>query len=140
MSYSPNLGRWLQEDPIGSAAGDSNLYRYVSNAPMRATDPSGLASLPKNKCPSTETRRPTLKEAGIEKLIADLDIKDVDTDASKAREAFDELEERIRTDKTGFLKAALRQFRKKASPQQRWFIDHLLKGTTPPLREQPPQK
>ncbi len=140
MSFSPNLGRWLQQDPTGYAAGDSNLYRYVGNAPTRAMDPSGLASVPKSECPSTETRPPTLKEAGIEKLVAALDIKDLDTDFSKAREAFDDLEEKIRADKTGFLKAVLRQFRNKASPQQRWLIDHLLAGTAPPLRELPPER
>jgi hypothetical protein len=29
-------------DPLGFDAGDSNLYRYVNNAPTNATDPSGL--------------------------------------------------------------------------------------------------
>jgi hypothetical protein len=29
-------------DPIGFAAGDTNLYRYVGNKPTMATDPSGL--------------------------------------------------------------------------------------------------
>src|SRR5262245_2655320 len=28
--------------PCGFAAGDTNLYRYVGNAPTNATDPSGL--------------------------------------------------------------------------------------------------
>jgi hypothetical protein len=35
-------GRWLSEDPIGFAAGDANLYRYVGNGPVNATDPLGL--------------------------------------------------------------------------------------------------
>ena len=39
--YDPNDGRWLTEDPIGFAGGDSNLYRYVGNSPTNATDPSG---------------------------------------------------------------------------------------------------
>ena len=30
-------------DPLGFAAGDANLYRYVGNAPTDFTDPSGLA-------------------------------------------------------------------------------------------------
>ncbi len=38
----PNSGRWISKDPIGFAAGDSNLYRYVGNNPTNATDPSGL--------------------------------------------------------------------------------------------------
>jgi RHS repeat-associated protein len=40
--YDNSVGRWLSEDPIGFAAGDRNLYRYVSNFATGATDPSGL--------------------------------------------------------------------------------------------------
>jgi RHS repeat-associated protein len=36
------LARWISQDPIGFAAGDTNLYRYVGNHPNMATDPSGL--------------------------------------------------------------------------------------------------
>jgi RHS repeat-associated protein len=42
--YDNSVGRWLSEDPIGFAAGDQNLYRYVSNFATGATDPSGLWS------------------------------------------------------------------------------------------------
>ena len=37
--------RWgiISKDPIGFAAGDANLYRYVENAPTTHTDPSGLS-------------------------------------------------------------------------------------------------
>ncbi|XZE35482.1 RHS repeat domain-containing protein [Pirellulaceae bacterium SH501] len=49
--YDPQTGRWLSQDPIGFAAGDANLYRYVGNHPTYANDPSGLqepvAELPK---------------------------------------------------------------------------------------------
>ncbi len=40
--YDPNTGTWLSNDPIGFAAGDANLYRYVGNQPTTMTDPSGL--------------------------------------------------------------------------------------------------
>ncbi|XZE46978.1 RHS repeat domain-containing protein [Pirellulaceae bacterium SH467] len=40
--YDPQTGRWLSQDPIGFAAGDSNLYRYVGNSPTYWIDPSGL--------------------------------------------------------------------------------------------------
>ncbi|TWT75087.1 RHS repeat-associated core domain-containing protein [Allorhodopirellula solitaria] len=40
--YDPATGRWLSNDPIGFAAGDANLYRYVGNGPTTKTDPSGL--------------------------------------------------------------------------------------------------
>jgi RHS repeat-associated protein len=43
--YDPAAGRWTQEDPIGFAAGDANLYRYVGNGPTNASDPSGLQIL-----------------------------------------------------------------------------------------------
>jgi RHS repeat-associated protein len=40
--YDPGTGRWLNEDPIGFAAGDANLYRYVGNGVTGARDPKGL--------------------------------------------------------------------------------------------------
>jgi RHS repeat-associated protein len=40
--YSPTLGRWMQQDPVGYNAGDQNLYRYEGNNPTVSTDPSGL--------------------------------------------------------------------------------------------------
>ncbi len=39
--YSPTLGRWLSNDPIGFSAGDLNLYRYVGNGPDNRLDPTG---------------------------------------------------------------------------------------------------
>jgi len=40
-AYDPNLGRFLQTDPIGYAAG-ANLYAYVGGDPVNRVDPSGL--------------------------------------------------------------------------------------------------
>jgi len=40
--YHPGLQRFISEDPIGFAAGDSNLYAYVMNGPLNAIDPLGL--------------------------------------------------------------------------------------------------
>jgi RHS repeat-associated protein len=42
--YDPDKGRWLNLDPIGFDAGDSNLYRYVYDTPVNAVDPTGLWS------------------------------------------------------------------------------------------------
>ncbi|WP_134197615.1 RHS repeat-associated core domain-containing protein, partial [Paraburkholderia rhizosphaerae] len=39
--YSPNLGRFLQTDPVGYAD-DLNLYAYVKNNPVNLADPSGM--------------------------------------------------------------------------------------------------
>ena len=40
--YDAGVGRWLSQDPIGFAAGDANLYRYVGNGATNWVDPSGL--------------------------------------------------------------------------------------------------
>jgi RHS repeat-associated protein len=40
--YDPIVGRFISEDPIGFTAGDANLYRYVGNNSVNATDPTGL--------------------------------------------------------------------------------------------------
>jgi RHS repeat-associated protein len=40
--YDPKIGRWIEQDPLGFDAGDTNLYRYVHNEPSNAGDPSGL--------------------------------------------------------------------------------------------------
>jgi RHS repeat-associated protein len=47
--YDPTLGRWLSEDPIGFAAGDPNISRYVINYVTGATDWSGLEPSAKDK-------------------------------------------------------------------------------------------
>jgi len=39
--YDPALGRFLQTDPVGYSAG-LNLYAYVNNDPVNATDPNGM--------------------------------------------------------------------------------------------------
>jgi hypothetical protein len=43
--YSPSLGRWMQQDPVGYAAGESELYRYVTDNPERFNDPSGTCKI-----------------------------------------------------------------------------------------------
>src|SRR5262249_951143 len=39
--YDARSGHWLSQDPLGFAAGDSNLYRYVANDPLGFLDPFG---------------------------------------------------------------------------------------------------
>lgn len=43
--YDPQLGKFISTDPIGFAAGDANLYRYVSNSPITRIDPSGQTTV-----------------------------------------------------------------------------------------------
>jgi len=40
--YDANTGKFISEDPLGFAAGDYNLNRYVLNDPANVTDPTGL--------------------------------------------------------------------------------------------------
>jgi RHS repeat-associated protein len=54
----PTLGRWLQSDPLGFGAGDTNLYRYVGNHPTIARDPSGLSEPPSRLWMVTNQNRP----------------------------------------------------------------------------------
>ena len=43
--YLPNLGRFMQSDPIGFDAGDMNLFRYCGNDPVDRSDPDGLLAV-----------------------------------------------------------------------------------------------
>ncbi|WP_408456245.1 RHS repeat-associated core domain-containing protein [Paraburkholderia fungorum] len=40
--YSPQTGRFISEDPIGWASGQTNAYAYVNGNPVQLTDPAGL--------------------------------------------------------------------------------------------------
>lgn len=48
--YDPNLGRWINRDPIGEQA-SINLYMYVENTPVCNVDALGLDILPRNSDP-----------------------------------------------------------------------------------------
>lgn len=39
--YSPSMGRFISEDPLGFAGGDANVYAYVGDDPLNGIDPSG---------------------------------------------------------------------------------------------------
>ncbi len=47
--YNPQIGRFLQADPVGYRAG-MNLYRYCSNQPVNRTDPYGWDDKPYRLC------------------------------------------------------------------------------------------
>ncbi len=43
--YDGIQGKFLSNDPIGFRGGDPNLYRYVFNSPINASDPRGEATI-----------------------------------------------------------------------------------------------
>lgn len=51
--YDAAAGRFLNEDPIGFAGGDMNLYAYVGGDPLTSIDPSGTT----NQSPSLSAPR-----------------------------------------------------------------------------------
>jgi len=51
--YDPQAGRFLSEDPIGFASGDTNAYAYVQNEVTSLADPLGLSPQQKNNCGGT---------------------------------------------------------------------------------------
>src|SRR5206468_741652 len=44
--YSPDIGRFLQPDPIGFDGDATNLYRYCGNNPTTRSDPNGTVAVP----------------------------------------------------------------------------------------------
>jgi RHS repeat-associated protein len=44
-AYDPDIGRWINRDPMGEAGG-LNLYDYVGNSPFDWRDPMGLVFRP----------------------------------------------------------------------------------------------
>jgi RHS repeat-associated protein len=44
--YNPKLGRFISEDPIGWASGQTNNYSYVGGSPLTHRDPTGLGGGP----------------------------------------------------------------------------------------------
>jgi RHS repeat-associated protein len=55
-TYSPELGRYLEPDPVGRGGGLENVYQYTIN-PLRTVDVRGLSTscpIPPKKAPPTE--------------------------------------------------------------------------------------
>jgi RHS repeat-associated protein len=80
--YSPEMGRFVSEDPIRFAGGDVNWYRYVGNNSVNNVDPLGLIwktvgyeypsyikghlNMLKNKFADTALDDPLCKDHGME--------------------------------------------------------------------------
>lgn len=56
--YDPDVGRFIQEDPLGFEAGDPNLDRYVFNRPTMFTDPTGCLAAKEYAALAADTARP----------------------------------------------------------------------------------
>jgi RHS repeat-associated protein len=73
--YDPALGRFLQTDPVGYQAG-MNLYAYVGNDSMNATDASGLCADPENSTVDCTDQVESVTDTGIrswnDTLLTDL--------------------------------------------------------------------
>jgi RHS repeat-associated protein len=69
--FGPDVRSFRREEPLGFAAGDTNLYRYVKNEPATFVDPSGNAPA---RPPSNSFRIQQLTELirKLNKEIADL--------------------------------------------------------------------
>ena len=55
------MGRWTAKDPILFAGGDTDLYRYVLNDPVKLVDPLGLSSGCEVSCDLKRTGRTVLE-------------------------------------------------------------------------------
>jgi RHS repeat-associated protein len=58
--YSPAMGRFVSQDPIGWEAGQTNGYSYVGGDPISFIDPDGLAR-GKGPVPPNPNKKPPLK-------------------------------------------------------------------------------
>jgi RHS repeat-associated protein len=58
--YSPQLGRFISEDPLGFRGGDVDFYAYVGNDPIDYVDPFGLGQQrsPRRGPPNTDVYIP----------------------------------------------------------------------------------
>ena len=64
---SPDLGRFLQPDPIGFKGDASNLYRYCGNDWANKTDPMGLDVIPSDPGFTIKLRNSQADAMGIDK-------------------------------------------------------------------------
>ncbi|MFM0667994.1 RHS repeat-associated core domain-containing protein, partial [Paraburkholderia sediminicola] len=64
--YSPATGRFISEDPIGYASGQTNAYAYVGGNPVQLNDPFGLGSLGNNQAQNKQVSD-IVRELGLTK-------------------------------------------------------------------------
>jgi RHS repeat-associated protein len=72
--YSPDLGRFLQPDPVGFKGDASNLYRYCGNDWANRSDPMGLDGDPIQNAGSPPKGSPpgAYKPSSVEKFLIEM--------------------------------------------------------------------
>lgn len=79
--YSFEFGRFLQPDPVRFKAKDHNLYRYVRNNPVNATDPFGLTEHtggnPPQPPPNTNPTAGDIIMAGVDPNVTEEQFADL---------------------------------------------------------------
>jgi RHS repeat-associated protein len=121
--YDPRVGRWTSQDPLGFGAGDSNLYRYVTNRPLILNDPTGLQGAGNGAFPGPEKEEKSKQLQEFEKRLQALveHVKElIDTEGSSKSITF--------LGYGGFKSKAGRP-----PSRQEYKLDQALTGTLTPL-------
>ncbi len=63
--YDSKTGSWTSKDPSSFNGGDANLYRYVGNSPLNATDPTGLWKVTKTPIRGAPVHEDISEQAAI---------------------------------------------------------------------------
>ena len=105
--YGSVVGKYLSRDSMGFGAGDTNLYRYVKNDPVKAVDPTGHAEsessseseqFPPNGFPYDDSDKQLfLYTTKVGKIQAEQQIRDAMAEGkAEAQRSFADLKRRAR--------------------------------------------